>query len=184
MEKAIIAVSILCLALLAAVVVLAVQPTEVVTKEVVVTETVIDNSSLAMLEALSAKVDSLEEFTAKSDETLQNDTAKALVEEELSTKAFLKDILAFIEANDDSEFVIDSYKDLEVYATKLISSDVDDDEAVVVYQIKVKGFYDEDEELDFRAKLNVEFTVSDLVIDDLFEDSSVDYDFTEAYFYD
>lgn len=160
------------------------QPAEIVTKEVVVKELVYDNTTSVLLEELKTKIDSLEEFTNKNDEELQNETAKALVSTEMDRSSFLKDVKTLLEDNDIENKTIESYKDLEIYSIKVKSSEVEDEEAEVVVEFKVVGFEEDDDELEFKAKIIATFTVSELVIEDNFEDADIEYELELSRFYD
>lgn len=160
------------------------RPVEVIEKEVIVKELVVDNSTLAAIEELKAKVESLSEFTEKEDEELQNETAKTLVHDEMMGKSFLKDVKALLENNDEENKTIESYKDLEIYSIKVKSSEVEDEEAEVIVEFKVVGFEEDDEELEFKAKIIATFTVSELVVEDAFEEADVEYELEISRFYD
>jgi len=146
---------------------------EIVEKEVVVTQTIVDNSTLDKLADLEAKLDSLDEFEVEADEKLQNDTAKDLVLAELDKKSFMKAILAVLEDNSIENKSIESYKDLSIYSVKIKSSELDGDEAVVTVEVKYNFNEYNDSNYPVLATLSVEFLVSNLDIDDNFEDAEV-----------
>lgn len=183
MEKILLSVlAILCLALAVVSGFALTRPAEVIIEKELIPA---DNSEIiASIEELKAKISSLEEFTSAEDEELQNETAKALVSEEIVKKAFLKDVKALLEDNDLENKTIESYKDLEVYSAKIKSSRVVGEDATVIVEIKVKGFEEDDEELDFKAKIIATFEVSDLVVEDEFEDADLDYELDLSRFYD
>jgi len=141
------------------------------TTEVVVLNQTVDLTEVnAKIEALDAKVGSLDEFEVEADEKLQNDTAKDLVLAELAKKAFMKDVAAKL----NETMSIESYKDLSISYVKIEEVELDGEEAVVVVTIKVVGVEDSDEDLDFKAKLSVEFSVDGLDVDELDEAEIVD----------
>ena len=67
------------------------------------------------------------------------------------------------------------------HITKIVVKDIDldyvevsDEEAGFTVDLKVYYYVDGDDEEDFKARLEVDFTVEDLVIEDDFEDAEVD----------
>lgn len=183
MEKILLSVlAILCLTLAVVSGFALTKPAEVIIEKEYVPA---DNSEIiASIEELRTKISSLEEFTSAEDEELQNETAKALVSEEIVKKAFLKDVKELLEDNRLENKTIESYKDLEVYSVKIKSSKVKGENATVIVEIKVKGFEEDDEELDFKAKIIATFEVIDLVVEDKFEDADLDYELGLSRFYD
>jgi len=116
-----------------------------------------------------------EDIQDKKDEVLQNDTAKSLVLAEIAKKDFKKDLVALLNDNSIENQSVEDYKDIEIYYSNIEDSSIDDTDAEVEMLIKVKGFNDGDTEDDFKARLTVTFNVSELVVEDNFEDADVEY---------
>lgn len=118
---------------------------------------------------------------SKYDEELQNDTAKQLVIDEIAGRDFKKAVFEILSENKS----IEDYKDLTIYSVKIEDIELSDDEtAIVSVVIKVEGFESDDEEDDFRARLNVEFLVEDLDCDEIDEAETAEYEITLDKFYD
>ncbi len=71
---------------------------------------------------------------------------------------------------------IESYKDI----TEIVVKDLDVTAETVLVDLKVYYYVDGDDDEDFRARFEeIEFTVTELVVDDNFEDAEVDYNFED-----
>ena len=117
----------------------------------------------------------------KYDEKLQNDTAKALVLEEIAGRDFKKAVFAILEENKS----VEDYKDLTIYSVKIDEVTLNDDEtAEVEVTFKVKGFESGDEEDEFKARLTATFVVEDLDVDEIDEADVSEYDIVLEKFYD
>jgi len=125
------------------------------------------------VDALDAKISSLNEFEDEADEKLQNDTAKALVLKELSTRDFKEKV---VEVLNDEGYSIEDYKNVSVYYSKINDVDLGDETAEVKVTIKVASFNDGDEEDSFKVKLTALFNVEGLDVDDI-EDAELDDDY-------
>jgi len=117
----------------------------------------------------------------KYDEKIQNDTAKALVLEEIAGRDFKKAVFAILEENKS----VEDYKDLTIYSVKIDEVTLNDDEtAEVEVTFKVKGFESGDEEDEFKARLTATFVVEDLDVDEIDEADVSEYDIVLEKFYD
>lgn len=117
----------------------------------------------------------------KYDEKLQNDTAKALVLEEIAGRDFKKAVFAILEGNKS----VEDYKDLTIYSVKIDEVTLNDDEtAEVIVVFKVSGIEDSDEDSDFKARLTATFVVEDLDCDEIDEGEISEYEITLEKFYD
>jgi hypothetical protein len=155
---------------------LANKPAEIkeVQVPVIVSTTVVDNSTLAELAELKAKINSLNEFEVEADEQAQNDTAKMLVMSEKDVKSFR---LAVLDALEEEGYNIESYKDLNVYSFKIDSVNLEGDSAEANVTFKVSGFEAGDEEDSFKVRMSATMLVEDLDVDEDFEDSEVSEDY-------
>jgi hypothetical protein len=114
----------------------------------------------------NSKLDELYEdyFKDKQDKELQNETAKALVLDEINTKAFriaIFDLL--VEEGRD----IDSYKDVTITSVVIKDAEVDGEDAVVTVEIKVNFIEFGDEDESFKAVIKAVFEVESLDLEEL-----------------
>jgi len=119
----------------------------------------------------ATKIDEIYDKTFKEDNELklQNDTAKKLVLDEIALKAFKKELVEVLNDNSVENQSIEDYKSIEsIYSIVIKDVEIDDDDnAVVTVEVKVKFINDEDEELEYRAKLIATFDVTDLDVEDI-----------------
>lgn len=145
------------------------KPVEVVEKDipVITTEFVgLENTTIAEMADKYLKSD--------KEKDLKNDTAKDAVLDEKDKKAFKLVVLDVLNDNEIEELNVESYKDLDIYSFVFDSVKIKKDVATVIVTLKVSGFEDGDDELDFKTRLKAEFEVSGLDIDDDFEDLEVE----------
>jgi hypothetical protein len=119
----------------------------------------------------ATKIDEIYDKTFKEDNELklQNDTTKKLVLDEIALKAFKKELVEVLNDNSVENQSIEDYKSIEsIYSIVIKDVEIDDDDnAVVTVEVKVKFINDEDEELEYRAKLIATFDVTDLDVEDI-----------------
>lgn len=145
----------------------------------------VDSNLSAKVDAIDAKISSLDEFEEEADEKLQNDTAKSLVLAEMAKRDFKKEVLAVLESNTIDNKSVEDYKDLTIYSVKIDEVELNDDEtAEVIVTFKVSGFEDADEESDFKARLTATFVVEGLDVDELDEAEIADTVIALEKFYD
>ncbi len=130
--------------------------------------------------------DKLDEIYA---EMFKDDTAEGIAEslaiEELESRDFKKDLIAFL-MEEVSELQDMDYKDIEEIIVRDIDVDLEDEDASVEVEFKVyvSNFGDEDEEE--KARVSVVFEIEDLDEDENYSDAeAVDfYGFELIKFYD
>jgi len=123
---------------------------------------------------------------------LMGDEAERLALAELDSKDFkellqssLQDkinALTIGKQNEQKGYVIESYKDIEdAYSIDVenVIAYHDNETAIVEIEFKIKYVLDEDEDLVGKARVTITYSVSELVVDDDFEDAEVDEDFTD-----
>jgi hypothetical protein len=104
---------------------------------------------------------------ADYEETLLNDTAKLVVDSEMKTKDFKKQLLVALNNNTEESQSVEDYKDITVSSSKVEEVEVDGTEGVVKVTLKVTFFNDGDEEDNGKARLTVVFDVTGLSVDEL-----------------
>jgi hypothetical protein len=172
--KNIISIVLAVLALLLALVAVGTVPTAQEIASNVKVPTAVNTQTTIVQEVNNSKLDELYEdyFSARDDETKQNDTAKAHVSEEIAKKSFRTAVMDLL--NDEGQSV-EKYTHLTITESKITKVTLNDDEATVKVTLYVDFYNDGDAKDDEEARVYAVFNVTDLVVDDDFEDVDSEY---------